>query len=474
MKFQICFAVAICAVGGMVSATHAADFGEVRYDAQTVIRTHPRSIEDVRLLDAISGDRWSCGGSNPDGAVDYRVHVDDLQHLRGAGVEFEILIPDLEALVESERAEQNDPFRPRGFFDSFPDYATTSSYVNSLVSAYPQFVSRVSIGYSLENREIFGFRVTSPVAPLNGSPRKPVVMLNSLQHAREWITQTTDLYIATRLLELYSTDTTISGILDKYEVVFVPISNPDGYQITWTSDRYWRKNARVVSPPPMVVGVDLNRNWSVGWGLNNGSSGSYTSETYRGKSRFSEPESKALSDYMLAIPKLVAHIDIHSYASLLLRPWAYQYPTPPAIFAFNRIGPVVIAAIKSRTGYTYKYGGPEALYLASGVAPDWSYGTTDSISFTLEMRDSGYGFSPPASTIVPAGEDGLAAVIALVTSLCPADLNHDNVVDDSDFQLFVVAYDILLSNAGDFTGDGLTDDADFSQFVAAYDKLTCP
>jgi hypothetical protein len=56
---------------------------------------------------------------------------------------------------------------------------------------------------------------------------------------------------------------------------------------------------------------------------------------------------------------------------------------------------------------------------------------------------------------------------------CPADINNDGVVDDSDYALFVIAYDSYYSSVGDFNGDGVTDDTDFSYFTTAYDQLTC-
>ena len=65
-------------------------------------------------------------------------------------------------------------------------------------------------------------------------------------------------------------------------------------------------------------------------------------------------------------------------------------------------------------------------------------------------------------------------------SSCPADLNGDDVVDDSDFVVFVGAYNTLLCpdapapcNA-DLNADGVVDDADFVIFVAAYNELLCP
>jgi len=67
----------------------------------------------------------------------------------------------------------------------------------------------------------------------------------------------------------------------------------------------------------------------------------------------------------------------------------------------------------------------------------------------------------------------------IAISSCPADLNGDDMVDDSDFQLFVAPYNALLCpnspapcNA-DLNGDGFVDDADFQIFVPAYNQLLC-
>lgn len=446
-----------------------------RYKGQSVIRVSARDERAIRLLDALSGDRWSCGGLGVNNSVDYRVPASDLDGIRVAGVQFEIVIPDLQVVIDRERDETRLADRAGWSFASFPDAATTSLFIDDLVSSYPDFATRLSFGTSIEGREIYGIRMTSPAAPAAGSNRKPVIVINALQHAREWITLTTSLYIAQQLLQRYSMDAVIKRILDQYELVVIPIVNPDGFNITWGPDRYWRKNARRVTTQQILAGVDLNRNWSVGWGLNNGSSPSYTNDTYRGTAPFSEPETRALRDYMVTIPKLVAHVDIHSYASDILRPWSYQWQTPPAYPALMRIGSAMATEVKKLTGLNYAVGGPEILYLSSGTAPDWSYGTAGCISYTIEMNNaSGGGFSPPASSIVASGIQGLIAVRTLVDSLCRSDFNYDNVVDDADFALFVGAYDVLLSNEGDLTGDGMTDDSDFSLFVQAYDKLTCP
>lgn len=65
---------------------------------------------------------------------------------------------------------------------------------------------------------------------------------------------------------------------------------------------------------------------------------------------------------------------------------------------------------------------------------------------------------------------------------CPADLNSDGFVDDSDFVLFANAYNLLVCEdpampAGcpaDLTADSFVDDSDFVLFADAYNQLLCP
>jgi len=75
-----------------------------------------------------------------------------------------------------------------------------------------------------------------------------------------------------------------------------------------------------------------------------------------------------------------------------------------------------------------------------------------------------------------------AAFPGLCASTCPADLNNDGFVDDSDFVIFANTYNILdcsdptmpVGCPGDINSDGIVDDADFVLFAAAYDQLLCP
>ena len=77
--------------------------------------------------------------------------------------------------------------------------------------------------------------------------------------------------------------------------------------------------------------------------------------------------------------------------------------------------------------------------------------------------------------------DSLGSFATYVPAICPEDLTGEGFVDDSDFQVFVQAYNILdcadgamaLGCPADFNLDGLVDDLDFQLFVIAYNELVC-
>ena len=78
----------------------------------------------------------------------------------------------------------------------------------------------------------------------------------------------------------------ITNLVNSREIWIVFNLNPDGseYDIATGSYRSWRKN-RQPNSGSSAVGTDLNRNWSFQWGCCGGSSGTFSSETYRGPSR---------------------------------------------------------------------------------------------------------------------------------------------------------------------------------------------
>ena len=106
---------------------------------------------------------------------------------------------------------------------------------------------------------------------------------------------------------------------------FVPVVNVDGLlyneQTVPGGGGMWRKNRRVNGNGSF--GVDINRNFSTGWGLDNGSSSDGSQETYRGTAAFSEPEALAQRDCINAIQPKTACL-LHSVAGHYLIPYTYN------------------------------------------------------------------------------------------------------------------------------------------------------
>ena len=84
------------------------------------------------------------------------------------------------------------------------------------------------------------------------------------------------------------------------------------------------------------------------------------SETYRGQTPFSEPETQALRDFFLANPRIVATIDYHSYSQLVLWPWGYIFDVPPDDALYDQLGGDMSDAILAVHGSAYTPG-PAAL-----------------------------------------------------------------------------------------------------------------
>ncbi|MFO0859727.1 MAG: hypothetical protein U0570_04160 [Phycisphaerales bacterium] len=84
-------------------------------------------------------------------------------------------------------------------------------------------------------------------------------------------------------------------------------------------------------------------------------------------------------------------------------------------------------------------------------------------------------FGAPFST---GGSYSHAAGFWWTVGNCPADFNNDGLVDDLDFQIFIVSYNELVIPPAnpicDLNADNFVDDADFVIFVPAYNDLVCP
>jgi carboxypeptidase T len=336
------------------------------------------------------------------------VHEHVLAELRAAHVPFTVIVDDIDAVARAEHerlhgaSQISSLAQPADWFADYRDYRAITERIQSLAASHPERARVQPIGSSFEGRTLWAIRIGGTAA--DATP----MLINGAQHAREWISPMVATCIADRLVREYPTDPAIRDFVDHTALWVVPVVNPDGYQYTWSGNRYWRKNRRGSH------GVDLNRNWDIAWG-GDGSSGNRFSDVYRGERPFSEPETAALRD--LALREHIAlHVDVHSFSQLLLYPWGYTATPAPDAARFAAVGDRLASAIQAAHGVPYKLMSSVQLYAASGTMTDWMYGKAKAMSYTIELRPGRggrSGFVLPPEQIRPTCDEAMAAVLEL-------------------------------------------------------------
>jgi carboxypeptidase T len=300
---------------------------------------------------------------------------------------------------------------PRARVSDFPaadsayhNYNETVTQLTNVANAYPALVQRVNLGNSYQGRAIYALKVSDSVA---ADEAEPEVMFTANQHAREHLTVEMALYLLGELTSKYGSDARITNIVNSREIWIVPMVNPDGveYDIATGAYRMWRKN-RQPNSGSTAVGTDLNRNWGYRWGCCGGSSGTFSSETYRGAAAFSAPETSRVRDLVNSrviggVQQIKASIDFHTYSELVLWPYGYTLTNVPADMrvddeaVFRTFG----QEMASTNGFTPQQGSD--LYITDGTIDDWLYGTHRVFSYTFELypRSSSPGFYPPDEVI---------------------------------------------------------------------------
>jgi murein tripeptide amidase MpaA len=313
----------------------------------------------------------------------------------------------VEAVQAPPRTEAEDvgtlDFPPAD--SAYHNYAEMTAVMNQVVSDHPSIARKVVIGRSYEGREIIAVKISDNVAT---DEAEPEVLYNAQQHAREHLTQEMAIYLANLFTDSYGSDSRVTNVVNSRELWIVPTVNPDGseYDIATGSYRMWRKN-RQPNAGSSAVGTDLNRNWAYNWGCCGGSSGTPSSETYRGPSAFSAPETQVLRDFVLSrrvggVQQLKANIDFHTYSQLVLWPYGYTTAnTGPGLNAdqervFRTLGQQMAAT----NGYTPEQSSD--LYITDGDSIDWMWGAQGIFAYTFEMypgSSGGGGFYPPDEVI---------------------------------------------------------------------------
>jgi carboxypeptidase T len=292
---------------------------------------------------------------------------------------------------------------------------TLEDDMRRLANGQPEVAELREIGRSLEGRPIWALRI----GQRSGSTRK--VLFMGCHHAREWISVEVPYLLAAHLLQNANQDP-VRQWLAQGEIWVAPMVNPDGHEYTRTTDRLWRKNRR--PNPDGSFGVDPNRNYGYMWGTLNVNTSSQvpSDETYVGPHAFSEPETRAIRD-LIACELFRGLITYHSFSQLILNPWGYT--SDPIADAADQARMVELAQrmqalIRNVHDVAYTAEQASQLYPTAGDTTDWSYGTYQIPSFTIELRpqtqeDGGFILSP--AQIQPTWEENQPAALDFIQAV---------------------------------------------------------
>lgn len=199
----------------------------------------------------------------------------------------------------------------------YKDIKTINDLLVQYSALYPNLAQVIDIaksygpGSTINGRPIMAIKISANVTIHEDEPN---ILIVSCHHAREITTPEMALSIIDKLLTAYGRDGWITQIVNKYQIFVVPVVNPDGYDYVFTKDNWWRKNRRQVTPS--VYGVDLNRNYELGW-EKCVDVRPPSSETYKGAAPYSEPESTTIAA-LSRVYGFAKVLDFHSYGRQVL------------------------------------------------------------------------------------------------------------------------------------------------------------
>ncbi len=354
------------------------------------------------------------------GALNITATPEEIRKIKALGLETQL----------QEAPPPGDDKQTRDFpsaDSNYHNYAEMTAVINQAVADHPNILSKTAIGNSYEGRQMVALKISDNVGT---DEAEPEVLFTHHQHAREHLTIEMALYILNEFTDKYGTDTHVTNLVNSREIWIIPDLNPDGGEFDIRSGSYagWRKN-RQPNSGSSYVGTDLNRNWPYQWGCCGGSSGSTSSETYRGASAGSAPEVQNVMNFVRGrvvggVQQIKTNIDFHTFSELVL--WPYGYTTANTAPGLTQQDQQVFSTLGRQMAATNNYTPEQAsdLYITDGSIDDWLWGNQKIYAYTFEMYPSSgglNGFYPPDEVIGRETSRNRAAVLLLLDySDCPA------------------------------------------------------
>ncbi|HEX6288594.1 MAG TPA: M14 family metallopeptidase [Herpetosiphonaceae bacterium] len=337
-------------------------------------------------------------------------------------------------------------------FSQYYRYEELVAMLREYAEAYPQLAALRSIGKSYEGRDLWLMTITNQAT--GSDTEKPAYWLDGNIHATEVTGSTAALHVIHRLLDDYASDDVVRQLVDERAFYVLPRFNPDGAEYSLTTPYSIRSSKRPypfeepqdglypedidgdgkilqmrtpdpagewrvsdldprlmtrrkphevggtyyrifteglirnwdgvnIKIAPAAYGLDINRNFPYEWQPEGQQRGAGLYPT-------SEPEIRAVVDFISSHPNIHGAITYHTYSGAILRPFSDR---PDDDFDPHDL--LVYRKISERgtelTGYPgvsvyhgFRYDPKEFI---TGVFDDWVYDHFGIFGYTVELWD---------------------------------------------------------------------------------------
>lgn len=245
------------------------------------------------------------------------------------------------------------------------------SYQESLETLYnlqkenPNLIEIIKIGETYEKRDIVLAKISQNVEDADS---KPAMLYTGSIHAREWIGNELALDFMDYVAQHQHIDPVLEKSLNEATIYMVPCLNPDGYEYSRKHFSFWRKNRRPNHDG--TIGVDLNRNFSIGFKKESNTS----SNVYGGEYPFSEAETSAIKKFVDAHSNITMAFDYHSQGNVFFPAHKFKHEAEIDGTDMNVLCANMNDEIKKVTGRKYGiHRGKPPAQLISGSGREYYY-----------------------------------------------------------------------------------------------------
>ncbi|MBN2477405.1 MAG: putative Ig domain-containing protein [Pirellulales bacterium] len=276
----------------------------------------------------------------------------------------------------------------------YHDYATLGADLAEYATLYPAITRLVSIGQSVQGRELWAMKITdNPDIEEN----EPEVKYVSTMHGDEPVGTEMCMYFIDMLLDNYGSDPRITALVDETEIWIVPLMNPDGREAET------RGNAN---------GVDLNRAFPDGAVTPIGNIFDGPPMDTVGL----QPEVTAVMEWS-ADQSFVLSANFHTGALLVNYPYdndglgSIDSPTPDdALFEYiSEAYSVHNTPMWNSTEFHHGISNGAAWYSMTGGMQDWNYRYLGCNEVTIELSDV---FWPAESSLLGFWTDNQESMLS--------------------------------------------------------------